>query len=101
MMIADTLSLTGSATVNSTFPNGRSPLELAVSVSVAPSSAVLLSGTVTDSALPQGDTISTTWSEVSGPGTVTILNSNTTGSGQIGTWDTTATANGTYWITLR
>lgn len=37
----------------------------------------------------------------SNPGAVTVLNSDTTGSGQIGTWDTTQVANGTYWITLQ
>ena len=31
---------------------------------------------------------------------VTVLNANTTGSGQIGTLDTTTLANGQYWITL-
>ncbi len=151
-----------------------------------------LSGSATDSALPQGDSITTTWSQVSGPGTttfanpqqisttasfsepgsyelqlaatdvngnasahltvavnpapgvtqgwigspaygsavscivpitvatgetlasgtltfypdnnpnnVTVLNANTTGSGLIGTWDTTVLNNGTYWITLQ
>jgi RHS repeat-associated protein len=35
------------------------------------------------------------------PSAVTILNSNTTGSGQIGSWDTTQVKNGTYWITLQ
>ena len=32
---------------------------------------------------------------------VTILNSNTTGSGQIGTLDTTTLANGSYWIAMQ
>jgi RHS repeat-associated protein len=32
---------------------------------------------------------------------VTVLNANTTGSGQIGTLDTTVLANGTYWIQLQ
>jgi RHS repeat-associated protein len=35
------------------------------------------------------------------PNTVTVLNTNTTGSGQIGTWDTTTIPNGSYWITLQ
>ena len=33
-----------------------------------------LSGSATDSALPQGDSITTTWSQVSGPGTTTFAN---------------------------
>jgi RHS repeat-associated protein len=35
------------------------------------------------------------------PSAVTVLNANTTGSGQIGSWDTTQINNGTYWITLQ
>ena len=35
------------------------------------------------------------------PGNVTTLNANTTGSGQIGTWDTTVLNNGAYWIALQ
>jgi RHS repeat-associated protein len=35
------------------------------------------------------------------PNNVTVLNPNTTGSGQIGTFDTTVLNNGTYWITLQ
>jgi RHS repeat-associated protein len=35
------------------------------------------------------------------PQTVTVLNANTTGSGQIGKLDTTTLANGQYWITLQ
>jgi RHS repeat-associated protein len=37
----------------------------------------------------------------SNPNAITVLNSNTTGSGQIGTWDTTQIPNGSYWITLQ
>src|SRR5579862_7825280 len=35
------------------------------------------------------------------PSAVTVLNGSTTGSGQIGTFDTTQVNNGTYWITLQ
>ena len=35
------------------------------------------------------------------PNNVTVLNTDTTGSGQIGTFDTTVLNNGTYWITLQ
>jgi RHS repeat-associated protein len=35
------------------------------------------------------------------PNSITILNTNTTGSGQIGTFDTTVLNNGTYWIALQ
>ncbi|MGA8043472.1 MAG: DUF2341 domain-containing protein, partial [Terracidiphilus sp.] len=35
------------------------------------------------------------------PSSVTVLNANATGSGQIGTLDTTTLANGSYWITLQ
>ncbi|HEV2904090.1 MAG TPA: discoidin domain-containing protein, partial [Pyrinomonadaceae bacterium] len=37
-----------------------------------------LSGSVTDDGLPAGNTLSTTWSQVSGPGTVTFANSAST-----------------------
>ncbi len=35
------------------------------------------------------------------PSAVTVLSTNTTGSGQIGNWDTTQVSNGSYWITLQ
>ncbi len=37
----------------------------------------------------------------SNPSSVTVLNGDTTGTGQIGTLDTTTLANGSYWITLQ
>jgi len=37
----------------------------------------------------------------SNPNRITVLNSNTVGSGQIGTLDTTTLVNGSYWIQLR
>jgi RHS repeat-associated protein len=42
-----------------------------------------------------------TFYPTSTPNNVTILNGNTTGSGQIGTLDTTTLPNGTYWIQLQ
>jgi RHS repeat-associated protein len=42
-----------------------------------------------------------TYYPASNPGNVTVLNANTTGSGQIGTLDTTVLPNGTYWIQLQ
>ena len=46
----------------------------APSTTVLPSTPLQLTGTVSDSALPQGDTISLAWTQVSGPGTVTFSN---------------------------
>ena len=42
-----------------------------------------------------------TYYPASNSNNVTVLNSNTTGSGQIGTLDTTTLPNGTYWIQLQ
>ena len=44
ILIADTLTLSGSVNINGTFPNSRSPLEPPVSVTVSPTSAVLFQG---------------------------------------------------------
>lgn len=41
-----------------------------------------------------------TYYPASNPGAVTVLNADTTGSGQIGVLDTTQLNNGTYYITL-
>ncbi|MCH9663625.1 MAG: hypothetical protein K0U66_08215, partial [Gammaproteobacteria bacterium] len=62
--------------------------------SITLSAVATLNGTVTDDALPTPPTLTTTWSEVSGPGTVTFANTATV--------DTTATfsAPGTYVLRL-
>ena len=69
-----------------------SPLDGAAVSGIVPitvaSGVTLVSGTLT-------------YYPASNPSSVTVLNANTTGSGQIGSLDTTTLANGSYWITLQ
>ena len=69
----------------------------------SPKDGAVVSGivpiTVASGETLQGGTL--TFYPASDPTNVTVLNSNTTGSGQIGSLDTTSLANGTYWITLQ
>ncbi|MGA3134143.1 MAG: RHS repeat-associated core domain-containing protein [Terracidiphilus sp.] len=61
-----------------------------------------LNGSATDSALPTGETISGTWSEVSGPGTVSFSLQQSSMNGTSGTYAATATfdAPGAYVLEL-
>jgi RHS repeat-associated protein len=68
-------------------PNNGSTVSGIVPITVA-SGETLQSGTLT-------------FYPANNPQTVTVLNANTTGSGQIGKLDTTTLANGQYWITLQ
>jgi RHS repeat-associated protein len=74
---SNTVSVPWTASPSSATGSGSSGT-LNVSID-APNTLVLPSllsvgGSVTDSSLPSGDTITTTWSEVTGPGTVTFAN---------------------------
>ena len=61
---------------SATGTGGSSTLNIQISAQspVVLPSPLQLTGSVTDSALPSGTTLSATWSEVSGPGTVTFAN---------------------------
>src|SRR3989344_6720193 len=94
-----TVTMNGNKSVIATF-NTLVPTNTAPTVSAGPdrtfelpTNSLTLTGGASDDGLPQGSTLTTTWSNVSGPGTVTFHTS--TSSGQAtATFSTTAGSTG-------
>jgi hypothetical protein len=72
--------LTSTADVNITVtpPNQAPSVNAGADQSIALAGGANLSGTVTDDGLPLGSSVSTLWTQVSGPGAVTFANPNVT-----------------------
>lgn len=115
--VATTASFSGPGVyvlqLNATDPDEGGSAQIAVTVDPEPSSAQgwigsPLNGATVSGIVPitvaSGETLQSgtlTYYPANNPQSVTVLNGSTTGSGQIGTLDTTTLANGQYWITLQ
>jgi RHS repeat-associated protein len=84
------LSSSDEVVINAAFQNQAPTVEAGADQNVVLNSIVSLNGQVTDDGLPAGVSMVTTWSKVSGPGTVTFANPNvdstTATFGAVGTY---------------
>jgi RHS repeat-associated protein len=67
----EVVSLAGGFTVGSISQGSSISITVAANTTVTFPNTLLLTGTITDTALPAGHTVVSAWSEVSGPGTIT------------------------------
>src|SRR5262249_32921796 len=66
----------GGCAVSVLFPNGAPQVDAGSAITVTLPASASLAGRESDDGLPLGSTLSTTWSQVSGPGAVSFGNAN-------------------------
>ena len=88
------LSSSDEILVKVTPPNQAPTVEAGANQAITLPAGATLNGSVSDDGLPLNSSVSTTWSKVSGPGTVTFTNANTTVT------DASFSTDGTYVLRL-